>query len=73
MDEKFMMNDTLADSKSALTAYQTAISESANIELRQTYQQLRNSCESFQYEVFKIANAKSKTSNYKISNVRTNQ
>ncbi len=34
MDEKFMVNDTLADSKSALTAYQTAISESANIELR---------------------------------------
>ncbi len=23
-----------------------------------TYQQIRNSCESFQYEVFKIANAK---------------
>jgi len=58
MDEKFMLNDTLADAKTALTAYQTAISESANIELRQTYQQIRNSCESFQYEVFKIANAK---------------
>ena len=58
MEEKYMVNDTLSGIKSELTAYQTAISESANIELRQTYQQIRNSCESFQYEVFKIANAK---------------
>lgn len=58
MEEKYMVNDTLDAAKTALTSYQTAISESANIELRQTFQQLRNSCESFQYEVYKIANAK---------------
>ena len=58
MNEKFMVADTLDASKTALTSYQSAITECANIELRQTLQQLRNSCENFQYEVYKIANAK---------------
>ena len=58
MDEKTMVNDILACVKSDLTAYQTAISETENIGLRQTFQQIRNSDESFQYELFKIAQAK---------------
>ena len=58
MDEKTMVNDILAGVKSDLTAYQTAISESENMELRQTFQQIRNNDESFQYELFKIATAK---------------
>lgn len=58
MDEKTMVNDILSGVKSNLTAYQTAISESENMQLRQTFQQIRNNDESFQYELFKVANAK---------------
>lgn len=58
MDEKTMVNDILAGVKSDLTAYQTAITECENIGLRQTFQQIRNNDESFQYELFKVAQAK---------------
>lgn len=58
MDEKTMVNDILSNVKSDLTAYQTAISESENMGLRQVFQQIRNSDESFQYELFKIAQTK---------------
>ncbi len=58
MNEKVMVNDILSNVKSSLTAYQTAISETENAELRQTFQQLRNNDESFQYELFKVAQAK---------------
>ncbi len=58
MDEKTMVNDILAGVKSDLTAYQTAISESENMNLRQTFQQIRNNDESFQYELFKVAQSK---------------
>lgn len=58
MNEKVMVNDILSNVKSSLTAYQTAIAETENAELRQTFQQLRNNDESFQYELFKVAQAK---------------
>lgn len=58
MDEKAMVNDILSGVKSDLVAYQTAISESENMNLRQAFQQIRNSDESFQYELFKIAQSK---------------
>ena len=58
MDEKTMVNDILAGVKTGLTAYQTAISEAENMQLRQTFQQIRNSDESFQYELYKVANTK---------------
>ena len=58
MDEKTMVNDVLAGVKSELSGYQTAITETENMQLRQTFQQLRNDSESFQYELFKVANAK---------------
>lgn len=58
MNEKVMVNDILSNVKSSLTAYQTAITETENTELRQTFQQLRNNDESFQYELFKVAQAK---------------
>ena len=58
MDEKTMVNDILSGVKSDLTAYQTAISEAENMNLRQVLQQIRNSDESFQYELFKIAQTK---------------
>ena len=53
-----MVNDILACVKSDLTAYQTAISETENMQLRQAFQQIRNSDESFQYELYKIAETK---------------
>ena len=58
MDEKTMVNDILDGVKSSLTTYQGAISEAENMGLRQTFQQIRNNDESFQYELFKIAQAK---------------
>ena len=58
MDEKTMVNDILSGVKSELTVYQTAITEAANQELRQTIQSIRNSDEAFQYELFKVAQSK---------------
>ena len=58
MDEKTMDNDILSGVKSDLTAYQTAITESENMTLRQTFQQIRNNDESFQFELFKVAQSK---------------
>ena len=58
MNEKIMVNDILSGVKSNLTTYQNAISETENMELRQTLQQIRNNDESFQYELFKVAQAK---------------
>ncbi len=58
MDEKTMVNDILAGVKADLTAYQTAITEAENMNLRQTLQQIRNNDESFQFELFKIAQNK---------------
>ena len=58
MDEKTMVNDILNGVKSELSTYQTVISETENMSLRQTVQNIRNSDESFQYELFKVATAK---------------
>ena len=58
MEEKYMVNDILESVKAELTTYQGVISEAENMQLRQTVQQIRNNDESFQYELFKIAQAK---------------
>ena len=58
MDEKTMINDVLENVKASLGGYQTAISETENANLRQTFQTLRNNDESFQYELFKVAQTK---------------
>ena len=58
MEEKYMVNDVLEGTKSTLKTYENVILESENVELRQTIQQLRNNGESFQYELFKIAQMK---------------
>ena len=58
MDEKIMVNDILSSVKATLTTYQTAITETENMGLRQTLQQIRNNDESFQYELFKVAETK---------------
>ncbi len=58
MEEKYMVNDILISTKTNLKDYENAIIETTNMELRQTFQTLRNSCESFQYEIFKLAESK---------------
>ena len=58
MNEKTMVNDILSNVKADLTAYQTAISECENMGLRQTFQQIRNNDETFQYELYKVAQTK---------------
>ena len=58
MEEKTMVNDILDNTKTELTTYQNVISETENMQLRQTLQQLRDNCESYQYELFKIAQVK---------------
>ena len=58
MEEKYMVNDILESTKAQLTTFQGVISEAENMQLRQTFQQIRNNDESFQYELFKIAQSK---------------
>lgn len=58
MDEKTMVNDILNGVNSELTTYQNVISQAENMQLRQTIQQIRNNDESFQYELYKIAQTK---------------
>ena len=58
MEEKYMVNDILESTKASLTTCQGVISESENVQLRQTMQQIRNNDECFQYELFKVAQLK---------------
>ena len=58
MDEKYMVNDILEGTKSTLKTYEGVIVEAENTNLRQTIQELRNSCETFQYDLFKVAELK---------------
>ena len=58
MEEKYMVNDILESTKAGLTTYQGIISEAENMQLRQVIQQLRNNDESFQYELYKVAQSK---------------
>lgn len=56
--EKIMVNDTLSMINSSLTFYTNSIAQCANPELRSTLQQIRNSDENSQYELFKLAQTK---------------
>lgn len=58
LQEKEMVNDALSSMKSGLTAYETAITECSNSQLRSTIQQIRNSDENSQYELYKLAETK---------------
>ena len=58
LQEKVMVNDALSSLKSSLTFYASSISECANPNLRSTIQQIRNSCEASQFELFKLAESK---------------
>ena len=58
LQDKTMVNDTLAMVKNNLTFYANSISECENQELRETLQQIRNTCENSQYNLFKLAETK---------------
>jgi spore coat protein CotF len=58
LQEKAMVNDALSAVKSELTFYTSAISECENQNLRSTIQQIRNNCETSQYELFNLARSK---------------
>lgn len=58
MEEKIMVNDVLSQVKSSLGTYAQIISECENQELRQTIVDIRNSDETSQYELFKVAKQK---------------
>ena len=55
MQEKDMVLDVLGGVKASLSCYATFISETANPTLRQTFQQMRDGDEKFQYDLYKIA------------------
>ena len=58
MQEKDIVLDVLGGVKSSLSCYATFISETANPNLRQTFQQMRDGDEKFQYDLYKIAEQK---------------
>lgn len=58
VEEKYMVNDIFESIKMGLINYQQFISRTENMQLRQTIQQIRNDSESFQYELFKVAEVK---------------
>lgn len=58
MEEKYMVNDILENSKGEIKSYTDAIVETENMELRQALQAIRVSAENFQYELFKLASSK---------------
>jgi spore coat protein CotF len=58
LQDKAMVNDALSGVKSELTFYANAISECSNQNLRGTIQQIRNSCETSQLELYTLASSK---------------
>lgn len=58
MQEKEMVNDLLSQLNSSLTGYANVIAQASNQQLRQTIQQIRNNCETFQYDLYKVAEQK---------------
>lgn len=58
MQEKEMVNDLLSQINSSITGYANVISQTENQQLRQTIQQIRDNCETFQYDLFKLAEQK---------------
>lgn len=58
MQDKEMVNDVLSMVNSSLTGYANAISQTSNQQLRQTLQQIRNSDEQFQFQLYQMAEQK---------------
>ena len=58
MHEKDMVSDILSGTKAGLASYAKVIMETANPALRQTFQQMRDGDEKFQFDLYKIAESK---------------
>ena len=58
MDEKTMVSDTLAGINGELVRYSEMISQTENMQLKQTLKQFRNQCEQSQEEIYQIARNK---------------
>jgi len=58
MQEKEMVNDTLAMINASLTKYAGVITEASNSQFRQTIQQIRNADEQFQFQLYQMAEQK---------------
>ena len=58
MQERDMVNDILSGVKAGLGTYAKTIAECNDPQLRQTFQQMRDGDENFQYDLYKIAHQK---------------
>lgn len=58
MEEKVMVADALTGINGCLSKYGDMIAQTENQQLRQTLQQVRNSTETSQYELFTLAKNK---------------
>ncbi len=58
MQEKQLVVDVLNGTKACIGNYAKVITECCNENLRQTFQQMRNDDEKFQYDLYKIAEQK---------------
>jgi spore coat protein CotF len=58
MQEKDMVNDILSMVNSSLTGYAGVIAQCSDQNLRQTIQQIRNSDEQFQFNLYQVAEQK---------------
>ena len=58
MQEKDMVNDVLSTLNSSITGDASVITQASNMQFRQAIQQIRNNCEAFQYDLYKVAEQK---------------
>lgn len=58
LSDKEMVNDILSSTNSGLTTYGSVIAQTSNQQLRQSIQQIRNSDEQFQYQLYQLAEQK---------------
>lgn len=58
MQEKEMVNDVLSMINGSLSSYASVISQASNTQFRQTIQQIRNTDEQFQFQLYQVAEQK---------------
>ncbi|MGE4284779.1 MAG: spore coat protein [Clostridia bacterium] len=58
MQEKDMVNDVLSMINSSLTGYANVIAQAGNQQFRQIVTEMRNGDETFQYNLYKVAEQK---------------
>ena len=58
MLEKYMVNDILSQVNNSVWTYANVITQASCPEFRKAIQDIRNNCEAFQYELYKVAQTK---------------